>query len=139
MGYYIDFVFGDHANSYDLVYEKFCQIGLIEDEEDTDRYHDIFLNDLDLPITLWKRLPKKTEINNWAQIRFSWAVSPQNLKEALYYLLDLSMKLDCSLYDGQIKEYITAEYIDKVCKSLENGASLIKGMIGTFKGVKKSV
>jgi hypothetical protein len=129
MGYYIDFVFGDHVNNHEIVYKKIRKICLIMDEEGSvNRHHDLFLSDFDPPIILWNCASNEIKKNNRAQIRISWAVTPQKLKDVLYYLVDLSVKLECSLYDGQINEYITAGNINKVCESFENNASLVNSM-----------
>jgi hypothetical protein len=130
MGYIIDFVFGEHVNDHDMVYEKISKVCLIMNEEGSvNRPYEWFLMEFDPPIILWNRQYNEIEKKNRAQIRISWAVTTQKVKDVLRYLLDLSVELECRLFDGQIHEYITEYNISKVCKSHENGSSLVNGNV----------
>lgn len=123
MGYYIDFVFNPEDNlDNGILVKRFLEAGaeLVEKEP-------LYLRYRDLDIRLVNSEKEKAK-GILADIRLSWATDLAEMREKLQYMLELSKRVGCQVYDGQIG--ITPDNLDEIMNHFTKKSETVIRLIG---------
>jgi len=136
MGYYLDFVFdGGEKHTFPVVVAKLFYAGADMISLHTEDVQHSIPNSIDL---LLPRLPGivtvfKKEIpprGQWASVRLSWAEDPESFRTKVKYLIALTERIGCRLYDGQVTAYVTWESLEDISKEYSRRASQVLVLLG---------